>query len=121
MTPERWEAVKDLFDRALALPAEERRPLLEASGDPELAVEVQRLIDQYEAAESFIETPPDLALELRGLDSPEYSAGDVLAGRFEIRRLLGRGGMGAVYEAVDREVVGERLALKTLPPSMVRD
>lgn len=45
--------------------------------------------------------------------------GDVLD-RFEIIRELGRGGFGAVYEAVDREL-GRRVALKTLRPGRSRD
>ncbi|HET6923804.1 MAG TPA: serine/threonine-protein kinase, partial [Anaeromyxobacteraceae bacterium] len=45
--------------------------------------------------------------------------GDVLD-RFEIIRELGRGGFGAVYEAVDREL-GRKVALKTLRPGRSRD
>ncbi len=45
--------------------------------------------------------------------------GDVLD-RFEIVRELGRGGFGAVYEALDREL-GRRVALKTLRPGRSRD
>ena len=39
--------------------------------------------------------------------------GDVVAERFEIERLAGTGGMGAVYRAKDR-LSGEPVALKTL-------
>ncbi len=40
-------------------------------------------------------------------------AGNVLASRFELRRRIGSGGMGDVYEALDR-VSGDVIALKTL-------
>jgi eukaryotic-like serine/threonine-protein kinase len=38
-------------------------------------------------------------------------------GRYEITRLIGRGGMGSVYEAVHRDL-GKRVAIKTLLPSL---
>ena len=40
-------------------------------------------------------------------------AGQIVADRFDIRRRIGAGGMGEVFEAVDRDR-GERVALKTL-------
>ena len=39
-------------------------------------------------------------------------------GRYQIARLIGRGGMGCVYEAVHRDL-GKRVAIKTLLPSLV--
>jgi eukaryotic-like serine/threonine-protein kinase len=44
--------------------------------------------------------------------------GSVLANRFEIKRVLGAGGMGMVYKAIDREL-GETVAIKTLRPEIM--
>ncbi|MCZ7681743.1 MAG: serine/threonine protein kinase [Sandaracinaceae bacterium] len=48
------------------------------------------------------------------------SVGDVFAGDFEVRQLLGQGGMGAVYAVVDR-TCGEERALKVLLPELIAD
>ena len=47
----------------------------------------------------------------RGLPAP----GDIIAQKYVISRLLGRGGMGAVY-VVEHRVTGKKLALKCLLP-----
>ena len=54
-----------------------------------------------------------LAPEAPALAGRTLTAGEVLCGRYEIRRFMARGGMGEVYEAFDR-VLGEPVALKTL-------
>jgi eukaryotic-like serine/threonine-protein kinase len=46
--------------------------------------------------------------------------GTVVAGRYRVLRLLGQGGMGAVYE-VEHTLIGRRFALKTLHPEFVRN
>ncbi|HEY9732280.1 MAG TPA: protein kinase [Drouetiella sp.] len=43
----------------------------------------------------------------------EYERGELIAGRFEILSLLGRGGMGFVYLVVERET-GKKYAMKTI-------
>jgi hypothetical protein len=44
--------------------------------------------------------------------------GELLADKYRLGRLIGEGGMGAVYEA-EHEVIGKRVAIKILKPHLV--
>ena len=61
----------------------------------------------------------ECAEELRR-SSGDVRDGDVLGDRYEIRKLLGQGGMGKVFLGYDRELSRE-FALKFLPPEMAQN
>ncbi|MEM9493228.1 MAG: serine/threonine-protein kinase, partial [Myxococcota bacterium] len=48
-------------------------------------------------------------------------AGTVLAGTYEVVRLLGKGGMGAVWEARHQRLTNKRVAIKVLHPEVASD
>src|SRR5262245_36425474 len=104
MTPERWSRIKTLFHAAVALAPAERAAFLEAScaEEPEpveLRAELDRLLTAHEElAATAKERAPDTA-------APGGGGGTALSGRdtgrYAIGRLIGSGGMGQVYLAID--------------------
>jgi tetratricopeptide (TPR) repeat protein len=107
MTPERWQQIKDVFDAALKVASQDRAALLEREcpGDPELRSEVIRLLSQHDGAGDFLNQPL--------IRTTSLVEGEVVANRYRIMAMIGRGGMGEVYEAKD-QLLQETIALKTL-------
>lgn len=134
MTPERWNKIKDVFSSVQDLPVPERWEFLSQAcgGDDDLRAEVQKLIDSSEEEDGFL---LDSAIagatsivdsygfedELLGDADPledRFETGTVLKDRYEIVRMLGKGGMGKVYLAVDRRF-NRNVALKVLHPDLI--
>ena len=124
MTPERWQQIKDLFEAALEHAPSERSSFLKAAcQDESVRADVESLLSSHARAAGFRDTPVLTGTETSdtmGLPSGMLSPGQVLSGRFQVVRLLGRGGMGEVYEAKDLDL-GERVALKTIRPEVSAD
>src|SRR6266568_1182783 len=114
LTPDKWQRAKAIFDAVLQRPASERASLLATTcPEDELREQVEQLLRNHEQAGSFLSKP---VIELP--KSQRFAAGSIIAGRFKIVRLLGKGGMGEVFEAQDLKPNWQfRCPTRWMPPT----
>jgi len=130
MNRERWQAVERLYHAALEREPAAREAFLDevCGDDAELRREVAELLAYDDPEASFIQTPaiqiaaralvatPPTESQTKDNSSPVSRQ----IGVYQLIQLLGRGGMGEVYLALDTRL-GRKVAVKLLPAEFTTD
>src|SRR6266542_1003315 len=122
MNPERWQLIEELFRTVADRPPAEREDYLpRACGDDgELRREVLELL-AHDIADSFLDNPIKKTARAVAAAPPDEPAGQRI-GPYRLTRLIGHGGMGAVYEAVRADdEFQQRVAIKLIKRGMESD
>jgi len=114
MDKKQWERINHLFLAALDRDTDERASFLDdaCGDDPALRAEVEALLATDVDADGFLETPASITDP--GLAIEEKLVGK-LVGKYQLQGIISSGGMGTVYEAL------QKTPQRTVALKMMRD
>ncbi len=130
MSEERALLIEEIFQSIIALaPAERTEFLRSSTNDPDIRREVERRLASHQTTERLIVAPED-EIDFSEREEPKTSDEETNSdrmlgqriGAFELKRQIGRGGMGAVYlaERADGEF-NQKVAVKLIKRGMDTD
>lgn len=110
-----WIRIRDVFEQAVELDGEARERYLDeqCGSDGNLRSEVLRLLAADGASSLALEELADELIEDLSTEGPQVSLVGHTIGAFEVRGVVASGGMGTVYEAVQRQPE-RKVALKVM-------
>jgi len=116
-----WDRLEDIFAQALEVAPRDRAAFLdqECGGAPQFREEIESLLQAHEQAEASFASRSLAVRDILGALGSGFLTGQKL-GAYQIGPIVGEGGMGIVYQAVDTRC-NSPVAVKVLPQELSLD